>query len=631
MPGPRDPSITPYIIPFVRMVASRRKRKVILCISAQSGKTEGLLDVIGQRLDQRPVPILYVGPNKQFLTEQLEPRLMQLLDQSPVLKNKVSRHGRKMTKTRKIIAGVPLRLAHGGSSTALKSDPAGLAITDEADDLLANVKGQGDPIGLVDARGETYADFVHAIVSTPSVGPKEIDHDDESGLDFWRVQKDADDVKSTIWKSWQAGTRYHWAWKCPHCGEWFIPRMDFLEYDGKQNLSAASPAAARDTAVIACPRNGCVITEDQREDVNKHGLYVAPGQNIINDEVVGEAPDTDIASFWVSGLCTPFRTIGERAAAYVQAIQSGDQEKVQTVVNAGFGELWMPMGGTAPDHQAVLALRDPSYVMGAVPAGVLFLTAAVDVQGNRLVYVVRGWGYRQESWLIEHGQLFGDTRNDDVWSDLYSQVLDREFGPNGLTIRRCFIDSGFRPNKPNTGYIHKVYEFCRRHSRLCFATKGFDTRPQPISVNRIDVTPSGKALKFGLDLVRLDSDYCKSWVHARVHWPVDQPGGWHLPIDADEDYCRQIVSESRMRKPNSTGFIWVGRGAHDYLDAEGMAYAAAKMLGLDRLQERTTSDEVLRPAPPPAQGPQMASRNVRFEGRQGSWIGSRASGWLNRR
>ena len=46
-----------------------------------------------------------------------------------------------MTKTRKMIAGVPLRLAHAGSSTAPKSDPAGLAITDEADELMRNVKG----------------------------------------------------------------------------------------------------------------------------------------------------------------------------------------------------------------------------------------------------------------------------------------------------------------------------------------------------------------------------------------------------------------------------------------------------------------------------------------------------------
>ena len=52
-----------------------------------------------------------------------------------------------MTKTRKAVAGVSVRLAHAGSSAALKSDPASLALVDEYDEMLANVKGQGDQSG----------------------------------------------------------------------------------------------------------------------------------------------------------------------------------------------------------------------------------------------------------------------------------------------------------------------------------------------------------------------------------------------------------------------------------------------------------------------------------------------------
>ncbi|MBD0318828.1 MAG: glycosyltransferase family 4 protein, partial [Gemmatimonadetes bacterium] len=51
-------------------------------------------------------PILYVGPSQQFLREQFEPRIKDLLDQAPTLRGKVAR-GKKMTKTRKVIAGVP--------------------------------------------------------------------------------------------------------------------------------------------------------------------------------------------------------------------------------------------------------------------------------------------------------------------------------------------------------------------------------------------------------------------------------------------------------------------------------------------------------------------------------------------
>jgi phage terminase large subunit GpA-like protein len=70
IPGKRDPRLTPYMIAPGRAVAERRYRRVVVACSAQLGKSEMLLDVIGQRLDQAPAPILYVGPNKQFLTEQ---------------------------------------------------------------------------------------------------------------------------------------------------------------------------------------------------------------------------------------------------------------------------------------------------------------------------------------------------------------------------------------------------------------------------------------------------------------------------------------------------------------------------------------------------------------------------------
>ena len=71
-------------------------------------------------------PILWVGPTKDFLVDQFEPRLLGLLEEAPRLAAKLQR-GKRMKKTRKIVAGVPVRLAHAGSSSALKSDPAALA------------------------------------------------------------------------------------------------------------------------------------------------------------------------------------------------------------------------------------------------------------------------------------------------------------------------------------------------------------------------------------------------------------------------------------------------------------------------------------------------------------------------
>ena len=561
----------------MRAVASGRYRRVVDCCGAQMGKTNSELDVIGHRLDQRPVPILFVGPNKQFLAEQFEPRLMALLDEAPTLRDKVAR-GKRMTKTRKMVAGVPVRLAHGGSSTALKSDPAGLAIVDEYDEMLSNVKGQGDPLGLVEARGDTYgADFCALVSSTPSVGTVDSEHDEASGLEFWKVAP-PDEIESAIWRLWQQGTRFHWTWPCPHCRDYFVPRFKDLAWPDK-----ATPAQALREAHLVCPRCGGIIEEGHKPQMNAAGVYVAPGQTIDADgEVRGEPPDSTTASFWTSGLASPFVSFGQRAEAFLTAVQSGDRAKIQTVVNAGFGQLWTPGGGDAPEDAEVMKLMMP-YRMGDVPAGVQVITMGVDVQKNRLIYVIRGWGHRGTSWLIRHGELWGTTAEPEVWTDL-DDLLQERFA--GLPIRICVIDSGFRPDKRERGPETIVYEFCRTHQRQCRPSKGASTRMTgAIQVSKIEVTPAGTKAKYGLDLIRINTDWCKLWVHERIRWPLDQPGAFHLPEDVSEQYRLELVSESRVKKPSGTA-VWVTiRKDNHALDCEAMAYAGGYLLNVHRIAD----------------------------------------------
>ena len=195
VPGPRDPYLTPYIIEPACMASETVYARIVFMSGAQVSKTEMLLDIIGQRLDQKPAPILYVGPTLDFVTKQFEPRLMALLDEAPRLMGKVAR-GKRLSKTRKLVAGVPLRLAHAGSSTALKSDPAALALIDEFDGMLGNVNRQGGPLGLVEARGFNFADFCCVVTSTPRRGMVDIEKDEASGLEFWAVA-DTEDVRES--------------------------------------------------------------------------------------------------------------------------------------------------------------------------------------------------------------------------------------------------------------------------------------------------------------------------------------------------------------------------------------------------------------------------------------------------
>jgi phage terminase large subunit GpA-like protein len=572
MPGPRNPGVTPYMIPFVR-AAGTAKRVVMVC-GAQMGKTDSILDLIGQRLDQHPGPLLYVGPSRDFVTQQFEPRVADLLE-TPALRDKMA-SARRQKLTKKIVAGVPLRLAHAGSSTALKSDPASLALVDEYDEMLSNIKGQGDPLGLIEARGFTYADFSTVITSTPSQGNVETVTDEATGLEFWK-HADLEELSSAIWRLWQQGTRYHWAWQCPHCDEWFIPRSKLLSYP-----KGATPAEAKRNAWISCPHNGCVIDEVSRLRCNETGVYVAPGQRITKaGKVVGDPPDSPTISFWVSGLASPFVTLGDRAQNYLLALKSGESDKIQTSINADMGETYIAGGGEMPAVSEVKARRT-DYQLGKVPAGGLRLTMAVDVQKFRLIYGIRAWGAFGTSWLIAQDEIHGDTSQIEPWNEL-DEVLDARI--SGMRIELCFVDSGFRPGDPKIIDVNRVYEFCRTRAPRVFATKGSLTLAAPLIRRQIEVTSRGKRAGWGLSLISLSTDHWKRQVYDVLrHDPDDGGAAWFLPDDVSDEYCEQVVSEARKIAPNGKPQWLRVRRENHALDIEAMLQATAFMKGFHKLR-----------------------------------------------
>lgn len=574
-----------------RVAATGTVSRVVLATSAQSGKTEMEVDLIGHRLDQRPCPILYVAPTESFVRNQFEPRLVALMDEAPTLKLKASRQ--KQTKTKKIIAGVPVRLAHGGSSSALKSDPAGLALVDEYDEMLANIKGQGDPLGLVEARGDTYSDFTTVVTSTPSQGVVETEVDEVSGLEFWKIAE-PDQVTSPIWRLFQSGTRHHWAWPCPHCGDFFIPRFKCLTWPEK-----ATPAqAARETQMV-CPHCGTCIDHDHKTEMNAKGRYVAPGQTVTPDgEVVGEPVENSTWSYWVSGLASPFRTWGQRVEKYLTEFLTGDENKIQTAFNAQMGECYqIGAKGDMPAWEEVLEKRLP-YKTGEAPLEVLRVVMAVDVQKRSLIFTTVGFGARGSSWVLDFGQLYGPTDEEAVWDELETVM----FTPvGGLPIERVFVDSGFRPNKNDNGDEHKVYEFARRFPSFVFATKGHDTQTTPVKPSKIDVTVKGRKAAYSLTLMHLNTDFFKSLVHSRIRTEIGKQGAMHLPRDTTEDFARQVVSEARAVNKATGRALWVRRHKDNhFLDCLSMACAAAYLLRVHAIPEgaRRSGEYDLTPPPP---------------------------------
>lgn len=146
------------------------------------------------------------------------------------------------------------------------------------------------------------------------------------------------------------------------------------------------------------------------------------------------------------------------------------------------------------------------------------------------------------------------------------------------------IDSGFRPDKPEQGNEHKVYELCRRYSWLCSPTKGKDVQSPPYRVSKIEVKPDGRKALYSIDLVTLSSDFFKSLVMSRIRTPADQPGAFHVHEAVTQDYCKQLTSEARIvvvGKPT-----WVKRSRHNhFLDCEALCAAIGYTLNVQRIPE----------------------------------------------
>lgn len=557
------------------VVGASLAKKIIAVCGSQMAKTDTIANCMGHRLEDDPAPLLYLGPTRSFVEGTWEPRFRAMVKSASRLWSMLWK-GKNEKKILKIFAGIKVRFGWAGSATEIAGDPAAIVFVDERDRMDDNVAGEGDPVGLADARHSTYPDGKTVVTSTPTLGNVNVKKHPETGLEHWEI---SDDVQSQTWKLWQQGSRHEFAWPCPDCGDFFVPRFRWLYIPPEKEFEHIEPASHRrflraQGARLQCPHCDCLIDDNHKTEMLERGVPVAPGQRIEQDGTITDPNPRPnyIISLWVSGLCSPWKSFTDRALEWLEAVDSGDPEKVQTVLNTGFGELYA-VSGDAPPPSVVKEHVKP-YKMGTVPPGTVAMTCGVDVQKNRLVYAVRAWGVGLESWLVERGELHGATDEPQVWDDL-ALMRDRFFG--AFQVKRMFIDSGYRTSH--------VYDFCRRFIGWAFPTKGRDTMDAPLKTSGVEVTGSGKRMKGGLHVWNVNSDYFKRWLHERIERNLDLPGGWWIPEDIDDDYCEQIVAEARIVKPSGK-VIWVVLNSNNhFLDVESLNIAAAYSLHLHMLTE----------------------------------------------
>jgi phage terminase large subunit GpA-like protein len=255
-----------------------------------------------------------------------------------------------------------------------------------------------------------------------------------------------------------------------------------------------------------------------------------------------------------------------------------------------------------------------NYKMREVPERVQMICNGIDVHPDHVWCVVKGYGYRNEQWLIWAGRLetghTGRTENWDiverfVRSEWISQVDDNVKYHAVVTGIDARYQRAERDEESTA-----VYDFCLRFaSGYVIPVMGFGrTRMRYVPYRAVNV--AGKALK-RFD-INVDNGKDRLW---QLLYDKDRepgPGYMHLPTDVPGEVLRQLSSEEQHVKPLRGGReIVVWEPKKDYSDNhiwDGNVYAdfVAELAGVFHLLDPAKQEKEI-----PRAGKPVGKRPIR--------------------
>lgn len=521
-PGKWVTDRAPYQKEIMDAISDPLVDTVVVMTSAQIGKTELLLNIIGYYVHYDPSPILLLQPTLDMAEAFSKDRLAPMIRDTKVLSERIgdakSRNSGN-TLLHKTFPGGHITMAGANSPSSLASRPIRAVLADEVDRYPVSAGTEGDPLMLATKRTTTFWNKKKVYVSTPTIkGASRIETEyEDSTMEEWHVY-------------------------CPSCGdlqpyEW--PRINF------------------DDVTMTCKHCGC--THGEHEWKAKKGKWIA------------RFPDRKKRGFHLNEMASPWKRWSEIIEDFKTAKRSTETLKVW--VNTALGESWEERG----DGQDEEVLFDRREEYGCeVPEGVLILTAGIDTQDDRFEIEVVGWGEDEESWGIQYKVIYGDLHKPDVWHEL-DEYLKREFSfADGRKIRiSCACqDSGGH-------FTQEVYKFTKpKEIRRIFAIKGKGGESVPF----IGTVSRNNREKAALFTVGVDAG--KETIISNLKIEHEGPGYCHFPSEYEKgygiDFFKGITAESLVIKMvNGVGKAqWVKKSGvrNEPLDVRNYATAALKIL-----------------------------------------------------
>lgn len=486
-PGRWRTSRAPYQKDIMDAFTAKGVHRVVVKSCSQIGKSDIMNNVIGRFAHLDPCTLMMVQPTLADGEDYSKSRITPMINATKVLK-RIFRESKSRSSSNTIMSkyftGGRLIITGANAPSGLASKPIRILLCDEVDRFPDSAGAEGDPVDLAAKRTTTFWNRLIGLFSTPTIkGSSRIDDE------------------------YMTGTQEEWQHQCPNCKEWHLlthrQMVSEHETSHRQNKKHVFVKSVH----WICPDCGFKFSESEMRNAPQKFISQNP-----------DAFRTDTRSYFVNCWTSPWLSWNNVMKEWLEA--EGDPEREKVIYNTRFGESYERKGSF--ESEDVFLQRREDY--GAeLPDGVLILTAAVDVQDNRLEYEIKGWGHGEEQWGVVKGIIMGVPDTQEVWDKLDEQ-LDKVYyfaNGRGLIVARTFIDSGGH-------YTKYVYAYClRNYHKQRFAIKGASKPGEPLiaKISKAEVD------NHSIPLVLLGTDSGKQYIMDRLSIEVPGAKYMHFPLD----------------------------------------------------------------------------------------------------
>lgn len=551
-PGPWRTSRTPFLAEIMACLSpSHDCQRVVLMKCVQIGGTQIGVNWIGYVMHRAPSAMLVFEPTKELAKKLSNEKVRHMIELTACLKGRVrdprSRDSGNNTFTKEFKGGF-VNFIGCNSAVGMRSTSARFVMIDEVDGCPNDVNGEGHPVDLAENRTVSFPNRKIFELSTP-----------------------LEAETSRIEPDYNAGSRGHYHVPCPFCGH-------FQHLVWGQMVFTFDEVHDPERTAYQCEACRELIPEYHKGDMLARGQWVH------------EDPDNPVRSFHINALYQPYgwtlswRVLAQKWLVASAEAKRGDVRKLKTFVNTILAQTWQEKGEKA-DESALYQRRE--VYEAECPAGVLVLTAAVDLQDNRLEASIEGWGVDEENWEIDKRVFPGNPAQPMVWKDLTDWLQQKRTHACGIALRveSVAIDTGGHHTK-------QAYWYVRRYRGRCYAIKGSSQQGSPVVPPR-PTKPKGASIP----LYHVGTVAAKDTIFARLQLLDVGPGYIHFPRrDAyDEEHFRQLAAEEKRNQYDKgvlKGYHYVKtRTRNEALDLKVYNLAAMMLLNphFEKLAKRIES------------------------------------------